>query len=34
MTNGWNEIITQASFPDPTKITTAVVVGEHPYNVK
>jgi len=33
MANGWNEMIVQEPFPDPDKVTAAVVTGEHPFNV-
>lgn len=33
MATGWDEMIKQEPFPDTGKVTTAVVTGEHPFNV-
>lgn len=33
MATGWDEMIEQEPFPDVGKITTAVVTGEHPFDV-
>ena len=33
MATGWDEMIKQEPFPDTGRVTTAVVTGEHPFNV-